>query len=170
MSTSASVPVPTGVTAPVVAGPDPYAETTDLSQVLTADQVEQLKQNQLSSFNPVLAVILSIFTIGIFAAIYYGLKHGKLPRVKDNDPSAGKAIGFMFIPYFNIYWAFVVWPRLVDRINLQFRLRGRQSPLSRGFCIATVALMFIGIGYLLALVLIYQSQKAINELAAERGA
>ncbi len=167
---STGVPVPAQVQGPVIAGPDPYAETTDLSQVLSAEQIEQLKQNQLSSFNPVVAIILTIVTFGIFPSIFYALKHGRLPRVKDNDPSAGKAVGFQFIPYFNIYWMFVVWPRLIDRINFQFRLRGRPSPISRSFVITTLILMFVLIGYLMAPVVIWQTQKAINELAAERGA
>jgi hypothetical protein len=164
---STSLPVPTG---PVVAGPDAYAPTTDLSQVLTAEQVEQLKQNSLTSFNPVLSLFLSVITLGIFPGIYYGLDHGKLPRVKDSDPSAGKAIGFQFIPYFNIYWAFVVWPRLLDRINFQFRLRGKEAPLDRNFCILSIALCFILIGLLMVPIVIFQTQQAVNELAAERGA
>ena len=90
---------------------DLYQENLDPSTVLTPEQVEQYKQNQLTSFGPGLAVFLSIITLGIFPLIFYGLKNEQLPRVKEVDASNGKFIGFMFIPYFNIYWQIVAWAR-----------------------------------------------------------
>jgi hypothetical protein len=81
---------------------------------------------------PWVVVVLSAVTIGIFGSVYLQLKQDRLPVVKPNDPSAVKAIGFLFIPFFNIYWYFVVWPRLVDRLNFQYRLRGRPAPIDRG--------------------------------------
>src|SRR5947209_950428 len=126
--TAAATPAP----APLVPVADPYSEVVDLNQVFTPEQREQYKQNSLSSFSTAGAVILSLITFGLFSTIYYQLKHDQLPKVKPDDPSAGKAIGFMFIPLFNIYWQFVAWPGLIDRINFQFRLRGKPSPISRG--------------------------------------
>jgi hypothetical protein len=175
---SASVPiVPQGI--PVV-GPvvNIYNEAVDPSNVLTPEQIEEAKQNQLTSFSPGLAVFLSIITFGLFSTIYYQLKQDQLPKLMADDPSAGKAIGFMFIPLFNIYWYFIAWPRLIDRINLQFRLRGVPAPISRSqvmmLLIATFVGWIVGLGLLVAFVLwimlIISTQKAINQLAAERGA
>jgi hypothetical protein len=159
---------PMGVTGPMV---DLYDEATDVTRVLTPEQIELYKRHELTSFNPALAVVLSILTVGLFPCIYYGLQNSKLPTVKDIDPTAGKAIGFLFIPYFNIYWQIVVWARLVDRINFQLRLRGKPVPYSRSRAAwAMPMVILVGIGYIVALMNIYQSQQAINELAAERGA
>jgi hypothetical protein len=150
---------------------DLYQENLDPSTVLTPEQVEQYKQNQLTSFGPGLAVFLSIITLGIFPLIFYGLKNDQLPRVKEIDPSVGKFIGFMFIPYFNIYWQIVAWGRFVDRINFQLRLRGKPIPYSRSRANwAPPLVLAFGAGYIIGLMNIYASQKAINEIAAERGA
>ena len=117
---------------------------------------------------------MSIITFGIFGAIYLQLNQSMLPVVKHDDPSAGKAIGFMFIPFFNLYWYFVVWPRLVDRINFQYRLRGRPSPINRGQVTTAQILslagwILIGIvglaGSIWLLVLGAQLQSASNQLA-----
>ena len=101
--------------------------------------------------------MLSIITLGIFGLVYMGLKHGQLPKVKSNDPGAGKAIGFWFIPFFHYYWIFVFWLRLVDRINFQYRLRGAPAPVSRNFAIWTNAVylsgILLGVTYLVAVIM-----------------
>ena len=157
-----SVMVPGAVALPSA---DLYDQSIDPRQALTPEQIEQLKQNRLKSFSPGGAVALAVVTLGIFPFIYYLLKHDQLPKVKENDPSAGKAIGFSFIPYFNIfYWTWFVWVRLVNRINFQFRLRGQEAPLSKGVTIVSILIAPV------ALYQIYKAQKGINALAAERGA
>ena len=178
MSYQAPAVAATPAAAPLVPVADPYSELVDLNQVLTPEQREQYKQNTLTGFSTGGAVFLSLITLGFFSSIYYLLKHDQLPKVKADDPSAGKAIGFMFIPFFNLYWMFVAWPRLIDRINFQFRLRGRPAPIARGQVIALLVLSLvgwvIGLGWIAALVLwimlIISTQNAINELAAERQA
>ena len=154
---------------------DLYNELVDLDRTLTPEQREAYKQHQLTPGLPPWAfVVLSIITFGIFGTIYLQLKQSKLPVVKHDDPSAGKAIGFMFIPFFNLYWYFVVWPRLVDRINFQYRLRGRPSPINRGQVTTAQILslagwILIGIvglaGSIWLLVLGAQLQSASNQLA-----
>jgi hypothetical protein len=57
----------------------------------------------LSEFSVGGVVALSIF-VPLFPLIYYGLAHGNMPKRRPDDPSAGKAIGFYFIPIFSIYW------------------------------------------------------------------
>ena len=159
---------PSGVAGPIV---DPYDVRTDLSQILTPEQVEQFKVNELSSFSPGLSVFLSIITLGLFPLIFYGIKNDQMPRVKEIDPGAGKFIGFAFIPYFNIYWQIVCWGRFVDRVNFQMRLRGKPIPFSRDRAVWAYPLVFLfGVGLIVGLMNIFSSQKAINEIAAERGA
>src|SRR5437588_5948476 len=150
-----------------------YAETVDPNQVLSPEQREAYKRHTLTTFPTWAVVVLSILTLGIFGTICHLLKHSKLPVVKPDDPSAGKAIGFLFIPIFNLYWTFVVWLRLVDRINFQYRLRGRPAPISRNLALWAIISSFAGwvvgigllVGPILALIAAAQIQTAANKLA-----
>ena len=143
-----------------------YDEFTDLNKVLSQEQIEGFSQVRLSNFSPVLAVILTILTLGIFAIIYYPLQHSKYPKVKPDDPSGAKAFWFQWIPLFNIYWFFVMWPRLADRVNFQYRLRGHPGPVNRQLPLWTFFLTIVtGVGPFVALYAIAQYQGAVNRLA-----
>jgi hypothetical protein len=108
------------------------------------NQKEDFKRHAfISTFSVAAVVIFHFLTLGIFTTIYMGLKHSRLPLIKPNDFSAGKAIGFLFIPFFNIYWFFVFWLRLVDRINFQYRLRNQPDPISKGLMITTLIISLI---------------------------
>ena len=150
-----------------------YDARFDLSQI-SVEQREQYKQHSFLDTFPVAVVILLHFvTLGIFTFIFMGLKHSKLPKIKHDDFSAGKAIGFMFIPFFNFYWIFMFWMRLVDRINFQFRLRGQTPPIDRGLVLATVIIDFVpylGLfvsGLILFPIVVGEIQSACNTLANE---
>ena len=150
---------------------NPYDKHYDLSQV-SEEQRQAWMQHELTEFPTWALIVLSIITLGIFGLIYMGLKHGKLPKVKSNDPGAGKAIGFWFIPFFSLYWIFPLWVGLSDRINFQYRLRGAQPPVSRDFAMWTNIVYLSGIllgvtyvvGIIMWLVLIGQQQAAVNRL------
>jgi hypothetical protein len=147
-----------------------YQEQFDVNRLSPA-QREAFKRNQfLETFSVGGAIALHIVTLGIFTHIYWGLKHGKLPQVRSDDPSAGKAIGFLFIPFFDIYWFFFFWLRLVDRINFQFRLRGQPSPISRSLALAATIVGIIPYADVVGLlvlfpILISQILTASNQLA-----
>jgi hypothetical protein len=157
---------------------DVYNDSTDLNQALTHGQREAYKRNLLTPGMSGWAVaILSTITFGVFGAVYLQLKQSELPVVKTDDPSAGKAIGFMFIPLFNFYWYFVVWKRLVDRINFQYRLRGHPPPLDNSQVMAAQVLSIAGwfllgiVGFAACvwlLILGAQIQSASNRLADGR--
>ena len=70
--------------------------------------------------------------------------------MRSDDPSAGKAIGFCFIPFFNLYWIFFTVRRLCLRIDEQRDLYG--LPASNLTGIATTACIFQVIPYLNALI------------------
>jgi hypothetical protein len=70
--------------------------------------------------------------------------------------TAGKAVGFLFIPFFNFYWAFVALPGLADELNRCARRRPLDiAPASRGlfvtYCILCFAALVPYLGILVAL-------------------
>jgi hypothetical protein len=147
-----------------------YTPGFDISKI-PSEQKEEFKKHMMTSTYPTAAVVIFHFlTLGIFTVIYFGLKHTKLPRIKSDDFSGGKAIGFMFIPFFNFYWIFVFWIRLVDRINFQFKLRNQPEPVPKGLVITTVIIGIIPYLGLISWLILYpivagQIQSACNKLA-----
>jgi Protein of unknown function (DUF2510) len=168
-----AAPVPAvapGVYAPLF--PNVYDHVVDPAQVLSPEQRDRFRQHTLTSFPTWLAVVLHFLTIGLFTTIYHGLKLSKLPLVKENDFGAGKGIGFLFIPFFNIYWLFRFVLGITDRLNFQLRLRGQAPPISRGLaltaCIVTL-IPYVGLisWAILMPIVAGQWQSAANRLAAE---
>lgn len=133
----------------------------------------RLANHGLEPFSAVAAVFLNFITLGIFGFFYYSAKHGRLPVAAANDPSAGKAIGFSFIPYFNVlYWNFFNSRRLCDRLDLQLRLRGLPNAAPKGLMTAMAVLMIIPyLGwainwFILGPIMAGRLQSTINRVAA----
>lgn len=149
-----------------------YDQFFDLNQI-PPDMREQFKKHTLfETFSVGGAIALHFVTLGIFSVIFYGMKHSRFPRVRPDDFTAGKAIGFLFIPFFNLYWIFVFWLRLVDRVNFQFRLRNQPLPVSRGLALAAVIVGFIPYVGLVSWLVLYpimisELQGALNTLAMQ---
>lgn len=133
-------------------------------------------EHGLSEFPTVAAVLLSIFA-PLFALIYYGIAHGNLPKRRPDDPGAGKAIGFMFIPFFNLYWVCFFWVRLCTRINDERVRVGLPPTAPRGLVIAILWCylgLFVPLLNILAvlailvmmLIALIQIQGSINNLVA----
>lgn len=126
-----------------------------------------LSKHGLQHFPVWAAVILHLVTFGLWSLIHFGRMHGRLPRLRPDDPTTGRAIGLFFVPYVNIWWAFFSPMRLIDRLNLQFLLRGSATRLSKVPIIAGAVMSFfmyfLPIGWIFA---VYKTQKAVNELVA----
>lgn len=150
-----------------------YTPMFDIMKIPNEQKEEFKRHSMFKTFPVALVVILHFLTSGIFTTIFMGLKHSKLPLIKQNDFSGGKAIGFLFIPFFNIYWFFVFWVRLADRINFQFRLRNQPNAVSKGLVITTLIIAIIPpLGLISGLILFPifagQIQSACNKLAIEK--
>jgi hypothetical protein len=105
-------------------------------QALPLEERARLAVHSLRPFPVWLVGILNVLTLGLFPMIHFGMLHDKLPKASHNDPSAGKAIGYQFIPYYNLYWIFFSALRLCDRLTLQLRLRGLRDRAPRGLVLA----------------------------------
>src|SRR5262249_15353449 len=70
--------------------------------------------HQLEPFPVWAAGVLHFVTFGLFSIIFYGIQQGRMPRAAHNDPTTGEAIGYQFIPFFNLYWTFFNPLRLCD--------------------------------------------------------
>ena len=116
---------------------DIYNPAFDLSKLSNEQRREFSQHHFISTFPTAVVILLHFVTAGKFTIVYFGLKHSDLPMIKHDDFKAGKAIGFMFIHFFNLYWQFRFWLGLVDRVNFQFRLKGYQLPISKGLMLAT---------------------------------
>lgn len=54
--------------------------------------------------------VATVAAVVAWAVLHYQCWHA-LP-IQFRTTSPGKAVGFLFIPFYNLYWAFVTWPQL----------------------------------------------------------
>ena len=108
-------------------------------------------EHRLQSYSVAVVVVLHYVTMGFFTTIWLNLMHGRMPKVRPNDPSAGKAIGFLLIPFFNIYWFLFIHLRLCDRINEQRKLRDLEPNVPRVLAIALWASGLLGMALVFCL-------------------
>ncbi len=130
---------------------------------------------RLEPFPVAASVLLHFVTLGLFSFFHLNLLHGKLPKIRPDDPSAGKAIGFMFIPFFNFYWVFFSYNRLCLRVDEQRAQRGLPPSNLRGLSIAMCVTMIIPFFSffvcwpILAPIFLGMMRSSVNELAAVEG-
>jgi hypothetical protein len=143
----------------------------DIAQLTPGDRAA-LAHHEVEAFPVWATLLLHYLTFGLFSLVHISMLHGRLPQAERDDPSAAKAIGFSFIPYFNLYWVFFNPLRLADRINLQLRLRGRPDGVPRGLVLACSVISmipylgwFLGVFFLWPLAVAY-FRSAANTLAA----
>ncbi|MDG2244808.1 MAG: GYF domain-containing protein [Flavobacteriales bacterium] len=151
-----------------------YEEYFDVNTLTEEERTKFSKHNFSDELGVGVCILLHFITCGFFTTIYSGLKYSNLPEIKQDDFGAGQAIGFMFIPFFNLYWIFIFWRTLAQRINFQFKLRGKAAPVSLGLATTYCILMFIPyLGWfvnalIIAPILLSQIQGASVILAEEK--
>ena len=67
-------------------------------------------------------VLLHFLTFGLVSSFMVARKNSYLPRIKADDFTMARGAGFLFIPFFNFYWVFVLFHRTADRLLLQTKL------------------------------------------------
>lgn len=133
----------------------------------------RLARHSLGQFPAAATVILDFLTFGIFGIFHYNLMHERFPQGAPNDPSGGKALGFYFIPYFNVfYWQLFAKRRLCDRLDLQLRLRGLPDDSPKGLITAiSIINIFVYVGWAFNWLFLWpianaRLQSTINKVAA----
>jgi tRNA A-37 threonylcarbamoyl transferase component Bud32 len=129
---------------------------------------------------------LGLLLVGVLPSIgsvvYWAILHHQcwmaIPE-RFRSLSPGRAVGFLFIPFFNLYWAFITWPKLAEDVASWQRSLGNPRPtqvhglgvtygilfvLSWTFAFFSNGLaVFIGIAALVIFILFYRAVvNAIN--------
>jgi hypothetical protein len=114
--------------------------------------------------------LLSFFTLGIYAVFWLNHWHGLMPKRRGDDPSTARAIGFLFIPFYNYYWLFESLLRLCTRLDEELADAGLPDrvpkELVRWFCIAYIV-PYVGLllSPILAAIATGMMQSVVDRLA-----
>ncbi len=141
-----------------------FVDSADVRATTGLDGVHLFAETPVGRMIP-----LGIFTANIFAMIWLNLLHGKMPLRRPSDPSAGKAIGFLFIPFFNLYWFLFTYIRLLTRIN-ELRVYYSLPPLNMRWVVVVLFVLTVipwaGVANSLVFVPLFLTavQSAVNSL------
>jgi hypothetical protein len=121
---------------------DPYSRFFDV-RALSPDTAAAYRRHRFhATFSVLLLILVHIVTFGFASPFLLARKYTFLPRIRRDDFSTGRAAGFLFIPFFSVYWVFVLCRRIVERLTLQTVLWGVPGAPSRGLA-TTVAIGWV---------------------------
>lgn len=113
-----------------------------------------------------LALPIPLLVSGISILVFI---HKMWSAINDGitKPSPGAAVGFLFIPFFSLYWVFIAWPGYATAYNAYIQRHGIQAaPLSMGLILCTILLGWIPIvGIILMCVNLSRIAAAVNALS-----
>ena len=72
--------------------------------------------------------IFLVLTLNIYHVFWLYRVFKELYTRNATDVSPGKAVGFLFIPFFNFVWVFIVWSRLGRAISNAYQQAGIRPP------------------------------------------
>lgn len=93
-----------------------------------------------------LILILLYLPIAITSTVLWAILHYKCWKAipeRFRSISAGRAVGFMFIPLFNFYWVFVSFTRLADDLASWQRSMGYSNPTRVKGLAVTHGILFV---------------------------
>lgn len=111
-------------------------------------------------FIPLPIFVWSIMNLVLIYKMWSAINDGM------TKPTPGAAVGFLFIPFFSIYWIFVAWVSWPNRYNEYCQRNGIRAPqLGIGIHLCSLLLSWIPIaGLVLMALAIAKSCKAVNAL------
>ena len=113
----------------------------------------------------------SIFLIiGLLCGCCILHKLWSLIPAEDAKTTPGKAVGFLFVPFFNLYWNFIAIYGLAEALNSQMRRRGiKNKKISKGLCLSfciSFTLFIIILLFLCLIVLFLDNIRPIESFLA----
>lgn len=98
------------------------------------------KTQEMMAAVPIPIVIVTIFHLMMVYKMWDSIRDGN-PRT-----TPGKAVGFLFIPFFNLYWIFQVYPGFADDYNRYIKEKNIQAQhVSRGLMTAMAVFILFSI-------------------------
>ncbi len=114
-------------------------------------------------------VPLPMFVLGIVQMVFI-YKMWNAINDGQTKPSPGAALGFLFIPFFSLYWVFVVYPGWATRYNAYVQRHGIQAKqVGQGLFIAALLCGWLPlVGLILWAIVLGKVCGAVNALAPRR--
>ncbi len=120
----------------------------------------------------IMSILLILYSVVVNMVFLYKIWEA----IQDGNVqiSPGKAVGFMFIPFFNLYWIFPAYWGFAKELNKYIKRKGlKLTPISEGlflayaiFSLCTLLISYLGIvTMILNLCIINAACNRINELA-----
>ncbi len=107
----------------------------------------------------IMLIALINFLVLLFRVWRFTIDQSRHHNFTPSIDTPGKAVGFLFIPIYNLYWAFQVIGKLPVNLNAVADVKGSSQRVSEGLGKALTVLMVIGVipfvGYLTTITSIY---------------
>ena len=108
-------------------------------------------ETRQAEFFATMLPLMILFYIGyiglITATVSFCMLHYQLWKLIPKEiarTTPGKAVGFLFIPFFNLYWVFISYLGLSKNMNETLRQRGIQYQANESLALAACALTIAG--------------------------
>lgn len=91
-----------------------------------------------------IAIFSALIAAGFFLWLHYQCWSAVPEAHRVTTPD--RAAWFLLIPFFNFYWAFISWPKLIDGLlSAGYRLSGNARPLAVAYAVVFVCSLTIGL-------------------------
>lgn len=93
-----------------------------------------------------IAMSIIMLAITIPATVLFGILHYRCWKAipeSFRDITPARAVGFLFIPFYNFYWAFVTWPKLAEGLTAWQRSIGRTNITNVHGLAVTYGILFV---------------------------
>ena len=154
---------------PIIPPPPPGGVAAAAFAESHGQQIVRIREVEIVRSFPVFALLLlHFFTCGIFTFFWITGLHGKLPKTRADDFSGAKAIALSLMPFYNLFWFFIVYPRLCSRVaavSRQYNLKPvALLPLCYAMCVCIVVPVAMAIAGLTVFMIMLFSTTSKSEV------